>query len=82
MARAVCCAQLQEGFHLGLQSLKSHPTGGIVAAEGLDQMVGEETLHVVQHACGASVHFLHLVWRQQHGLTVRATGHTQKNTRS
>ena len=73
MARPVCGAKLKEGFDLGLQSIQGHAAGGKVAAENLYQVVGKEALHVVQHACRAPVELLHLVRRQQHGLTIRTT---------
>lgn len=43
--RAVCSAQLQEGLDLGGQRLQRHPAAGVVATEGLDQVVGEKSLH-------------------------------------
>lgn len=55
MAWPVCCAKLQEVVQLGLQSLQCDATGGVVATECLDHVVGEETLHVVQHTGGAQV---------------------------
>lgn len=78
VARPVTSAELQEGFDLGPQSLQGHSAGGIIATESVNQVVGEETLHVVQHACRAHVQLLHLIWRQQHGLTVRTTRETQR----
>lgn len=77
VARPVCCAKLQERFDLGLQRLQGHPTGGIVAAKSLNQVVGEKALHIVQHACRAPVQLLHLAWRQQRGLTVRTARQTK-----
>lgn len=71
VARPVRRAKLEEGFDLGLQSIQGHAAGGIVAAENLYQVVGEEALHVVQHARRAPVELLHLVRRKQHGLTIR-----------
>ena len=79
VARPVCCAKLQEGFDLGLQGLLGHPAGGILAVKSLDQVVGEEPLHAVQHARRALVERLHLVWRQQQGLTVRTAGQRKIN---
>lgn len=70
VARPIRRAKLQEGFDLGLQSLLGHPAGGIVAAKSLNQVVAEEALHIVQHACRAPVQLQHLAWRQQHGLAV------------
>lgn len=73
-------AKLQEGFDLGLQSLQGHPTGGVVAAKSLNEVVGEEALHTVQHARRAPVQLLHLVRRQQHGLTVGTAGRKVSET--
>lgn len=71
MARPVGCAELQEGLDFGLQSVQGQPACGIIAAKVFNQVAGEETLNVAQHACGAPVQLIHLTWRQQYGLTVR-----------
>ena len=63
---------LQEPVQLGLHGLQAQPAGGVVAAEVLDHVVGEEELHLVQHVRGALVELLHLVRGQQHGLAVEA----------
>lgn len=80
MSRPICSTELQEGFDLCLQSLQEHPTGGVIAAEILNQVVGEEALHVVQHAGGTHVQLLHLTWRQQHGLAIRTTRETKQGS--
>ena len=74
VARAVGGPQLQEAPQLALHGLQAQPSGGVVAAEVLDHVVGEEELHLVQHARGALVQLLHLVRWQQHGLAVEAGG--------
>lgn len=71
VAWAVWGTEVQKGFHLGLQSLQGYPAGGIVTAKRLNQVVGKEALHVVQHTRRAPVQLVHLAWRQQHRLTVR-----------
>lgn len=78
VARPVCRAELQEGFDLGLQSLHGHPARWIVAAVIFNHVVGEEALHVVQHARGALVQLVHLTRGQQHGLTVGTTGRREE----
>jgi len=76
VARSVCRLELKESRDLGLQRLLGHAAAGVVAAEGLDEVVGEEALDLVQHARGALVQLLDLARRQQHGLAVQTTGQT------
>lgn len=63
VAGPVFCAQLQKAAQLRLQGLQRNSAGGVVAAERLDHVVGEEALHVVQHTSGAQVQLLHLLGR-------------------
>ena len=63
---------LQEPVQLGLHGLQAQPAGGVVAAEVLDHVVGEEELYLVEHVRVALVELLHLVRGQQHGLAVEA----------
>lgn len=65
-------ARLQEVAQLGLQGVQRDAAGGVVAAEGVDHVVGEEALHVVQHARGAQVELLHLLGGQEGRLAVGA----------
>lgn len=74
VARPVCCAELQERLDLRLQGLEGDAARGVVATVVFDQVAGKETLHAAQHAGGALVQLLHLVWRQQQGLAVRTDG--------
>lgn len=72
VARPVVRAQLQEGAQLGQQGLQRDAAGGVVAAERLHHVVGEEALHVVEHPRGAQVELLHLVRGQESGLAIGA----------
>lgn len=72
VARPFGGANVQEVAQLGLQGVQRDAAGGVVAAEGVDHVVGEEALHAVQHARGAHVELLHLLRGQQGGLAVRA----------
>lgn len=63
VAGPVFCAQLQKVAQLRLQGLQRNSAGGVVAAERLDHVVGEEALHVVQHTRGTQVQLLHLLRR-------------------
>lgn len=74
VARSVRRAQLKEGLDLGPQGLPGHSGGGVVAAEGLDEVVGEEALDAVQHAHGALAQLLHLARGQQRGLALQTGG--------
>lgn len=65
-------AYLQKVAQLGLQGVQRDAAGRVVAAESVDHVVGEEALHVVQHARGAQVELLHLLWRQEGGLAIGA----------
>lgn len=55
MAWPVCSSKLHKVAQLGVHGLQCDAAGGVVAAECLDHVVGEETLHVVQHSRGAQV---------------------------
>lgn len=78
VARPVVRAKLQEGSQLGEQGLQRDAAGGVVAAERLDHVVGEEALHVVEHPCGAQVELLHLVRWQESGLAIGAGQKTER----
>lgn len=77
VARPVHRLRLQEGADLGVQRVPRHATAGVIAAMNLHHIVREEVLHVVQHACGALVQLLHLIWGQQGGQSI----HTGKINR-
>lgn len=49
VAGPVISTKLQEAAQLRLHGLQRDAAGGVVAAERLDHVVGEEALHVVQH---------------------------------
>lgn len=72
VTRPVVRAELQKGSQLGQQGLQRDAAGGVVAAERLDHVVGEEALHVVEHPRGAQVELLHLVRWQESGLAIGA----------
>jgi len=55
VARAVGGAQLQEGTQLGLRRVQRDARRGVVTAERLHHVVGEEALHGAQDARGAQV---------------------------
>ena len=61
---------LQKVPQLGHHCLQGDAAGGVVAAERLDHVVGEEALHAVQHARGALVQLLHLLRWEESGLAV------------
>lgn len=78
MAGPVSGAYLQKVAQLGLQGVQRDAAGGVVAAERVHHVVGEEALHVVQHARGAQVELLHLLRRQEGGLAIGAADREQK----
>ncbi|TNN86698.1 hypothetical protein EYF80_002881 [Liparis tanakae] len=65
VARPVISPELQEAAQLGLHGLQRDAAGGVVAAERLDHVVGEEALHVVQHPRRAQVQLLDLLRGQE-----------------
>lgn len=69
---------LQKAAQLGLQGVQHDAAGRVVAAESVDHVVGEEALHVVQHARGAQVELLHLLGWQEGGLAIGAGDRGQK----
>ncbi len=75
MPRAFCGAELQKGAQFGLQGVQAE-TCGVVTSKGLDEVVGEESLHSVQSSC--RVQFLGLPWRQQQWLSIRTASHREK----
>lgn len=70
MPRPIGRTRLQEVPQLGLQGVQRDSAGGVVATERVDHVVGEEALHVVEHARGAQVELLHLLGWQEGGLAV------------
>lgn len=62
--------RLHEGAELRVQHAPRHATAGIITPTRVHHVVGEEALHIVQHACGAQVQLLHLVRGQQGGLSI------------
>ena len=69
---------LQKVAQLGLQGVQRDATGRVVAAESVNHVVGEEALHVVEHARGAHVELLNLLRRQEGGLAIGAGDRGEK----
>lgn len=63
---------LHEYAKLGLQGFQTQSAGGVIATVGLNHVMREETLNVVQHPRRAHVKLLHVRRGQQGGLTVWA----------
>lgn len=61
MTGPVCSSTLQKVSQLGLYGLQGNTAGGVVTAERLDHVVGEEALHTVKHTCRTLVQLLHLI---------------------